>query len=65
MSYNSGVDSLEALLEIGLITLQSTPEPKSILELRSSGIKGTRLLNSPSIIEDNIIEYTRIIKEVY
>jgi len=65
VSYNLGVNSSEALLGIGLITLLSTLEPKSILELRSSRIKGTRLLNSPNIIEDNIIEYTRSIREVY
>jgi hypothetical protein len=42
-----------------------TLEPKSILELRSNRTKGTRLPNSPSIIEDNIIEYTRTIREVH
>jgi hypothetical protein len=59
------VDSLEALLGTGLITPQSTPEPESIPELRSSGIKGTGLLNSPSIIEDNIIECTGTVREVH
>jgi hypothetical protein len=34
-------------------------------ELRSSGIKGTRLPNSPSIIEDDIIEYTGTVREVH
>jgi hypothetical protein len=34
-------------------------------ELRSSGIKDTRLPNSPSIIEDNVIEHTGTIREVH
>jgi hypothetical protein len=59
------VDSSEALLGIGLITLQSTPEPESIPELRSSGIEGTGLLNRPSIIEDDIIECTGTVREVH
>jgi hypothetical protein len=65
VSYNSGVDSSEALLGIGLMTPQSTPEPESMLELRSSGTKGTRLPNSPSIIEDNVIECTGTVREVH
>jgi hypothetical protein len=47
------------------MTPQSTPEPESIPELRSSGIKGTRLLNSPSIIEDDVIERTGTVREVH
>jgi hypothetical protein len=34
-------------------------------ELRSSGIEGTRLPNSPSIIEDDVIERTRTVREVH
>jgi hypothetical protein len=47
------------------MTLQSTPELESILELRNSGNKGTKLLRRLSTIERDIIKYTGTIREVY
>jgi hypothetical protein len=47
------------------MTPQSTPEPESMPELRSSGIEGTGLPNSPSIMEDDIIERTGTVREVH
>ena len=65
MSHDSGVDSSEALLETGLMTPQSTPEPESMPELRSSGIEGTRLPIGPSTMEDDAIERTGTVREVH
>ena len=65
VSHDSGVDSSEALLETGLMTPQSTPEPESMPELRSSGIEGTGLPNSPSTMEDDATERTGTVREVH
>ena len=47
------------------MTSQSTLEPESILEPKSSRNKSTKLLRRLSTIERNIIEYTGTIREVY
>ena len=65
MSYNSGVDSLETLLGIGLMTSQNTSELESMPEPKNSRNKSTKLSRRLSTIERNIIEYTRTIKEIY
>jgi hypothetical protein len=44
---------------------QSTLEPESIPEPRSSGNKGTKLSRRLSTIERDIIEHIRTIREVY
>jgi hypothetical protein len=65
ISYDSGIKSSKALLGIGLMTSQSTPEPESMPEPRSSRNKDTKLLRRLSTIERDIIKYTRTVREIY
>jgi hypothetical protein len=65
IGYDSEVGSSITLLGTGLITLQSTPEPESILEPRSSRNEGTKLSRRLSTIERDTIEHTGTVREVY
>ena len=47
------------------MTPQSTPEPESMPEPRSSGNKGTKLSRRLSTIERDIIEHTGTVREVH